>query len=49
MDSQMRNLSVDDQPDFPIAEEPQFDTKQTPPPQEVKEDNKGGASFIGEA
>ncbi|KAJ7303241.1 hypothetical protein JRQ81_012177, partial [Phrynocephalus forsythii] len=43
----MRNLSVEGQSDISIKVEAQFDTKQIPQPQEINQDKKGGASFLG--
>ena len=43
----MGNLSVENQSDFPRAEEPQFNTKQDPQQQEISQGNEEGVSFIG--
>nr|XP_020634793.1 zinc finger protein 202-like [Pogona vitticeps] len=48
-DLEMGNLSVEDQSDFPRAEESQFDTRQDSQQEEITQGNEGGVSFIGEA
>nr|XP_020634455.1 zinc finger and SCAN domain-containing protein 31-like [Pogona vitticeps] len=46
---ELGNLSVENQPDFRRAEEPQQDSKQDPQQEEINQGNEGGVSFIGEA
>ncbi|KAJ7303240.1 hypothetical protein JRQ81_012176 [Phrynocephalus forsythii] len=45
----MRNPSVEGHSEIPIEVEAQLGTKLIPQPQEINQDNKGHASFLGEA
>ncbi|XP_078244419.1 zinc finger and SCAN domain-containing protein 21-like [Pogona vitticeps] len=44
---ELGNLSVENQPDFRRAEEPQQDSKQDPQQEEINQGNEEGVSFIG--